>query len=40
MYVHKNALHSHDVPAVSEFRKAMDEAQKKIDDAGRKQQKP
>ena len=40
MYVHKNALHSHDVPAVGEFRKAMDEAQKKIDDAGKKQQKP
>jgi len=27
-YVHKNALHSHDVPAVDEFRKALDAAAK------------
>jgi hypothetical protein len=26
--VHKNALHSHDVPAVDEFRKAIEEAEK------------
>lgn len=40
MYIHKNALHSHDVPAVDEFHKAMDEAAKRIADAGKKQQKP
>jgi hypothetical protein len=39
-YIRKNALHSHDVPAVSEFRKAMEEAAKKLADAGKKQQKP
>jgi hypothetical protein len=27
-YVHKNALHSHDVPAVDEFRKAVEAAAK------------
>ncbi len=42
MYVRKNALHSHDVPAVGKFREAMEEAAKKIADAGKKgaQQKP
>jgi hypothetical protein len=29
-WVHKNGLHTHDVPAVDEFRKAIAEAEKKI----------
>lgn len=35
-YVRKNALHSHDVPAVDEFRKAVEETEKQL----QKQKKP
>ncbi len=40
IYVRKNALHSHDVPAVDQFRKATEEAAKRLADAEKKQQKP
>jgi hypothetical protein len=40
IYIRKDALHPHDVPAVDKFRKAVEEAAKKLADAEKKQLKP
>lgn len=40
IYIRKDALHPHDVPAVDKFRKAVEEAAKKLEDAEKKKQKP